>query len=126
MSILKRKELRTMKTTAELFGENLRNQLIVKNKSQADIARYLKVTEASVSRWVNGQSMPRAKMLDRICIFLNCSVEDLTTDHSKPVEYAPEDVIAEQLKENPRLMRLMLYAMKLSDGDLDKLIEGLK
>lgn len=74
-----------MKTTAELFGENLRNQLIVKNKSQADIARYLKVTEASVSRWVNGQSMPRAKMLDRICLFLNCSVEDLTTDHSKPV-----------------------------------------
>lgn len=115
-----------MKTTAELFGENLRNQLIVKNKSQADIARYLNVTEASVSRWVNGQSMPRAKMLDRICLFLNCSVEDLTADHSKPVEYAPEDVIAEQLKENPGLMRLMLYAMKLSDGDLDKLIEGLK
>lgn len=77
MSILKRKELRTMKTTAELFGENLRNQLIVKNKSQADIARYLKVTEASVSRWVNGLSVPRAKMIDKICLFLHCSVKGI-------------------------------------------------
>lgn len=114
------------KTTAELFGENLRNQLMLKNKSQADIARHLKVTEASVSRWVNGQAVPRAKMIDRLCLFLHCSVEDLTTDHSKPVEYAPEDVIAEQLRENPRLMRLMMYAMKLSDAELDRLIEGMK
>lgn len=114
------------KTTAELFGENLRNQLIAKNKSQADISRHLKVTEASVSRWVNGLSMPRANMIDKLCVFLHCSVEDLTTDHSKPVEFAPEDVIAEQIKENPRLMRLMMYAMRLSDEELDKLIEELK
>ena len=115
-----------MKTTAELFGENLRNQLILKNKSQADIARHLKVTEASVSRWVNGLSMPRANMIDKLCTFLHCSVEDLTTDHSKPVEYAPEDIIAEQINENPRLMRLMMYAMKLSETELDKLIEDIK
>lgn len=114
------------KTTAELFGENLRNQLIAKNKSQADISRNLKVTEASVSRWVNGLSVPRANMIDRLCLFLGCSVEDLTTDHNKPVEYAPEDIIAEQIKDNPRLMRLLFYAMKLSDSDLDKLIEDLK
>jgi hypothetical protein len=53
-------------------------------------------------------------------------VEDLTTDHSKPVEYAPEDIIAEQINENPRLMRLMMYAMKLSDEELDRLIEDIK
>lgn len=115
-----------MKTTAELFGENLRNQLILKNKSQADIARHLKVTEASVSRWVNGLSVPRASMIDRLCLYLHCSIEDLTTDHSKPVEYAPEDVLAEQMRENPRLMRLMMYAMRLTDKDLDELIEDIK
>lgn len=114
------------KTTAELFGENLRNQLVVKNKTQADIARHLKITEASVSRWVNGLSVPRANMIDKLCLFLRCSVEDLTVDHNKTVEYAPEDVLAEQIKENPRLMRLMLYAMKLSDAELDKLIEEIK
>lgn len=115
-----------MKTTAELFGENLRNQLILKNKSQADISRHLKVTEASVSRWVNGLSVPRSNMIDKLCAFLHCSVEDLTTDHSKPVEYAPQDIIAEQINENPRLMRLMMYAMQMSDEELDRLIEEIK
>jgi len=115
-----------MKTTTELFGENLRYKLIERRKNQADIARYLNVTEATVSRWVNGLSMPRASMIDKLCTFLHCSVEDLTTDHSKPVEYAPEDIIAEQINENPRLMRLMLHAMKMTDAELDKLIEDIK
>lgn len=112
--------------TSEVFAENLRNMLIAKNKKQVDLAKYLDTTKATVTHWVNGENVPRMNTIDRICAFLHCTVEDLTTDHNKPVEYAPEDVIAEQLKENPRLMRLMLYAMKLSDGDLDKLIEGLK
>lgn len=115
-----------MRTSTEIFAENLRNLLYLKNKKQADLARYTGATSATVAYWCNGQSMPRAKMLDKICLFLHCSIEDLTTDHNKPVEYAPEDVIAEQLRENPRLMRLRLYAMKLSDAELDKLIEGLK
>lgn len=114
------------RTTAELFGENLRNQLYAKGKTQADISRNLNVTEASVSRWVNGLSVPRASMIDRLCNYLHCSVEDLTVDHSKPIEYAPEDIIAEQIRDNPRLMRLMMYAMKLSDKDLDRLIEEIR
>lgn len=115
-----------MKTSTEIFAENLRNLLIAKNKKQADLARFTGATSATVTYWCNGQAMPRAKMIDKICLFLGCSVEDLTADHNKPVEYAPEDIIAEQIKDNPRLMRLLFYAMKLSDNDLDKLIEDLK
>jgi transcriptional regulator with XRE-family HTH domain len=115
-----------MRTSTEIFAENLRNLLIAKNKKQADLARFTGATSATVTYWCNGQAMPRAKMIDKICLFLGCSVEDLTTDHNKPVEYAPEDIIAEQIKDNPRLMRLLFYAMKLSDNDLDKLIEDLK
>jgi len=115
-----------MRTSTEIFSENLRNMLIAKNKKQADLARYTGATTATVTYWCSGQSMPRAKMIDKICVFLNCSVEDLTVDHSKPIEYAPEDIIAEQIRDSPRLMRLMMYAMKLSDKDLDKLIEDLK
>lgn len=115
-----------MRTSTEIFAENLRNMLIARNKKQADLARFTGATSATVTYWCNGQAMPRAKMIDKICLFLHCSVEDLTTDHSKPVEYAPEDIIAEQINENPRLMRLMLHAMKLSDAELDKLIEDIK
>ena len=115
-----------MRTSTEIFAENLRNMLIARNKKQADLARFTGATSATVTYWCNGQAMPRAKMIDKICLFLHCSVEDLTTDHSKPVEYAPEDIIAERINENPRLMRLMMYAMQMSDESLDKLIEDIK
>lgn len=115
-----------MRTSTEIFAENLRNLLIERNKKQADLARFTGATSATVAYWCNGQSMPRAKMIDKICLFLHCSVEDLTVDRNKPVEYAPEDIMAEQLRDNPRLMRLLFYAMKLSDEQLDNLIEGLK
>ena len=112
-----------MRTTKEIFSENLRNLLYAKNKTQAQLAKYTNATTATVSYWVNGLAMPRAGMIDKICVFLNCSVEDLTTDHSKPVQYAPTDIIAEEIQANPRLMKLMLYAMKLSDEQMDKLIK---
>ena len=112
-----------MRTSTEIFAENLRNMLIAKNKKQADLARFTGATSATVTYWCNGQAMPRAKMIDKICLFLNCSVEDLTTDHNKPVQYAPTDVLAEEIQNNARLMRLMMYALKLSDEKLDKLIK---
>lgn len=115
-----------MRTSTEIFAENLRNMLIAKNKKQADLARFTGATPATVTYWCNGQAMPRAKMIDKICVFLNCTVEDLTTDHNKPVEYAPEDIIAEQIKENTRLMKLFIYAIQMSNEDLDKLIEDIK
>ena len=111
-----------MRTTKEIFAENLRDLLLAKNKKQADLARYTGATTATVSYWCNGEAMPRAGTIDKICTFLHCTVEDLTADHNKPVQYAPEDIIAEQIRDNPQLMRLMLFAMKLSPAELDELI----
>ncbi len=115
-----------MRSSKEIFAENLRDMLIAKHKKQADLARFTGATSATVTYWCNGQAMPRANMIDKICLFLNCSVEDLTVDHTKPVIYEPEEIIAEQIHENPRLMRLMLHAMKLTDEELDRLIEEIK
>ncbi|MBQ1295092.1 MAG: helix-turn-helix transcriptional regulator [Clostridiales bacterium] len=115
-----------MKTSREIFAENLRTKLIERNKKQVDLAKYLGTTKATVTHWVNGENMPRMDAIDKICVFLRCEADDLLKDHSKPVEYAPEDIIAEQINENPRLMRLMLHAMKLSDAELDRLIEDIK
>jgi len=111
-----------MKTSTEIFAENLRDLLLTKNKTQADLGRFLSVTDATVSRWANGESMPRSAMLDRICVFLHCTPEDLLADYTKVAVLAPEDVIAEEINNNPRLFRLMFYASKLSDDQLDKII----
>lgn len=112
-----------MKSALEIFSENLRNQLFAKRKTQAQLSKHLDVTGATVSRWANGISMPRPDMLDRICTFLMCSAEDLMTDHSKVIELAPEDVLAEEMNERPRLFRLMFIASKMSDENLDALIQ---
>ena len=112
-----------MKTMYEIFSRNLRNMLYAKNKTQAQLAKAVKVTETSVSHWVNGEVVPRPKKVDEICKYLNCTREDLTIDHEQTVEQAPEDVMAEQLRENPKLFKLMIYAIRLSDDGLDALIK---
>lgn len=114
------------KTVKEVFSTNLRNKLVEKNKSQADLARFCGVSQTSASHWVNGEILPRPKMIDKICVFLSCTSDDLMIDHSKTVALAPEDIIAEELRDNPRLMKLMLYAMKLSDTELDALIARIR
>lgn len=115
-----------MKTTLEIFSNNLRNQLAAQRKTQADLSKFLGVTETSVSRWVNGFAMPRPKMIDSICIFLNCTADQLTADHEKVAVLAPEDVMAEEMKERPLLFQLMFYASRLDDAELEKLIERVK
>lgn len=112
-----------MKTSQEIFTHNLNNLLIAKNKTQAQLAKFLDTTPTTVSKWANGKAMPRAKMLDGICRFLVCSQEDLMADHSKVAVMLPQDIIAEEIENNPRIMRLMFYFMKLSDAELDKEIE---
>lgn len=114
-----------MTTSKEIFGRNLRDRLIAKNKSQNDLARYLGVTPTAVSRWVNGEAMPRAKMIDRICAFLVCPVEDLMVDHSRAVVLAPQDVIADEIHANPRLFQLFVSAIGAEDKDIVHCIEYL-
>lgn len=115
-----------MKTMKEIFSENLRNQLYLKRMSQSELAKKLNITEASVSKWVQGVTTPRSKKIDEICTVLRCTIDDLTVDHSRTVELAPEDVMAEELRENPRLFKLLFYASKLSDDELDDLIARIK
>lgn len=114
-----------MTSSKEVFGRNLRNRLMDKNKSQNDLARYLKVTATTVSRWANGEALPRAKMIDRICVFLACTPEDLMTDHSKVAVLMPEDVIAEEIHNNPRLFQLFVSAIGAEDKDIVHCIEYL-
>ena len=115
-----------MKDIKSVFSVNLRNKLAAKNKTQAQLAKYLGVSQTSVSLWCNGEVLPRSTMINRIADFFMCSADELTTDHSKTVELAPEDVIAEELRENPRLFKLMMYASRLSNEELDELVARVK
>lgn len=47
------------------------------NLTQIKLAEKLKVKQASVSRWENGDSFPSADKLPELAKILNCSVDDL-------------------------------------------------
>ena len=112
-----------MKTMNEIFSHNLRNMLYAKNRTQVELAKAVNVSETSVSHWVNGDVVPRPKKVDEICAYLKCAREELTSEREQVAELAPEDVMAEELRENPKLFRLMIYAMRLSEESLDELIK---
>lgn len=115
-----------MKTTQQIFSENLRRLLEQKQKTQRDLAKFIPTTEATVSRWINGSAMPRYKMIDRTCQFLMCSPEDLMLDSNKTQVLLPEDVVADELRERPLLFRLMIVAMRADDEAIKNAIIQLK
>lgn len=45
--------------------------------SQADVVRAMKVDQAAVFRWENGQAMPRAAKLPALADLLGCSIDAL-------------------------------------------------
>lgn len=112
-------------TSTEIFAHNLKNKLQAKNKTQSDLARFLKVTPTTVSRWTQAESLPRSAMIDRICAFLLCTPEDLMVDHTKAVTLAPSDVIADAILERPLLMQLFLMADKADDDAIYKCLKVL-
>ena len=115
-----------MKTTSEIFSANLRRLLEDKQKTQRALAKYVGATEATVSRWVNGEVVPRHARLDKVCEFLMCAPEDLLLDADKTQVLLPEDVLAEELRENPLLFRLMIVAMRADDEAIARAIKVLK
>lgn len=115
-----------MKTSKEVFSENLRTKLEDKRKSQKQLAKALGVTEAAVSRWVNGDAMPRSSMIDSMAQFFMCSVDDLTASKQRTVQLMPEDVIAEEIHNNAKLFKLFLVASKATEEQIDACIALLK
>lgn len=59
------------------IGKRLLAKLNASGRSQAELAAFLGVTQASVSNWVNGNKLPRMGKIDKICEFLGCSRTEL-------------------------------------------------
>lgn len=62
-------------------GETMNLKEIRKEKklSQEKLAKMLCVSQQSVAKWENEQSLPRAELLPKIASILGCSVDELLT-----------------------------------------------
>ena len=107
----------------EIFSRNLRNLLYLSGKSQVELARGIGTSEVSVSNWINGNAVPRPKMVDKICAYLKCKREDLMIDKSQRVLIAPEDYLASAMTEHPELYDLFNAVLKMNSQDVELMLK---
>lgn len=101
------------------FADNLKFALRMHQRTQKELADYLKVSTATVSGWVNGNKIPRADKLQSISNWLNTDLEGLlyprtVSGHDEPVLYSVVTSPAYSEKMN----ELLRYANDLSEDDL--------
>jgi transcriptional regulator with XRE-family HTH domain len=92
-----------------LFGENLSLWLQRRKLKQVELARFVGVSEAAVSRWVDGRSLPTCETLDKISLALEIPVSALfrdatdsrLVDHPQTIEEALK-LIAETVKSKSK------------------------
>lgn len=65
----------------DIFVRQLKYYLNLRNKSQTDLAKYIGVTNGTITNYVNGTNMPRMDRIDKICEFLLIKRSDLLENH---------------------------------------------
>lgn len=95
-----------------IVGKNLKRIAYEHGKTQADIARDLKISKSTVSSWMNGTRVPRMKMIDLLCHYFNCTRVDIMEEHDETYYSHVPEVIIDVLKSN-RSAQLLEYAVML-------------
>lgn len=109
----------------KLFSKNLVALLEKRNKTQADIAKYVGVSTASVSNWCKGIKLPRMDKVDKMCEYLHCRRSDLMEEHAEEEQtegyyHDPEAAEAAQfLFENPEYKVLFDATRNVKKEDID-------
>ncbi len=61
----------------DIFVDNLKYYLKLRGKTQADLAKYLKVSKPTITNYITGVNLPRMDKVDKICEFLFIRRSDL-------------------------------------------------
>lgn len=74
------------KNVQEIFTENLNKYLTLREKTQSNLAQFLKVSNNSVNKWCRGYGMPRMDKIDKICSYLLISRSQLLEQQTEEKE----------------------------------------
>ena len=66
-----------------IIAKNISVLLEHSGKTQADLADFMGVSQATVSNWCKGTKLPRMDKIDRICEYFNVNRSDLMEDDSR-------------------------------------------
>lgn len=113
-----------MKTNArEIFIENLKHYMNIKQKSQSDISKALDIPLSTVSSWYNGASYPRVDKMQALADYFNISMRNLTDKQNSDLIpsniiniplYKPGKTILDLFQQNRTYSRCALPMDKLN------------
>lgn len=66
----------------KIIARNLRRIASDANKTQADIARDLRLNKATVSSWMNGTRVPRMDKVDMLASYFNVNRANIMEEHT--------------------------------------------
>lgn len=95
-------------TDREIFQSNLKELIRLGKVKQIDVAKYVGISEKTVSAWVTGRGYPRADAMEKLCRFFGIRQSALTE------EKHPEESVEDRL--------LKLFRSMSATGQ-EKLIE---
>lgn len=72
-----------MKNQKEIFSNNLKKWLSIRNKTQTDIVENFDISPSTVSDWCNGKKFPRIDKIELLANFLNIYKSDLIEEHGR-------------------------------------------
>ena len=65
----------------EIFSDNLRDIMEDARINLSELARESRLTQCTISKYLNKQRMPSMKAIMNLCYALNCSYQDLLPDY---------------------------------------------
>ena len=112
----------------KIISRNLRRIASDANKSQADIARDLRINKATVSSWMNGTRVPRMDKVDMLASYFNVTRAEIMEEHTsekKTYYLDPETAQAAQDLFDNRSLHALLDAARGNSAENIKLATDL-
>jgi transcriptional regulator with XRE-family HTH domain len=115
---------------AKIISKNLKEIAYKNGKTQADIARDLKLNKATVSSWMNGTRIPRIDSVDLLAHYFNCKRSDIMEEHDdeQSTYYLDRETAAaaQELFEKPGFRVLFDAARNAKSEDMMMVADILK
>lgn len=107
------------KEYAQIVARNLRQIMYEKGKTQADVARDLKINKSTLSSWMNGARMPKMANIDMLCKYFNVPRSSLMEAHKdrnqSPITEEQAELIKRAMNAEPSDVRLLLDFLRRLD-----------
>lgn len=104
------------------FAENLQYFLRINGFTQADMARYMKISSATAANWANGKIMPRVDKIQKLCNWFGIEKSELLEPRKEETPYYDNEKskeIVRFLYDNPEYQVLFDAAQKVKPEDID-------